>query len=88
MRKKHLFDFVAGFDKLLHAELTFDEARPKGFELAKQVGKPVKMFCFNEPLSKWDFIGTYQTDGETMIDSWGEANKFDPVQNEFRRTIK
>jgi hypothetical protein len=52
------------------------------------VGKPVKMFCFNEPLSKWDFIGTYQTDGETMIDSWGEANKFDPVQNEFRRTIK
>jgi hypothetical protein len=80
---KKVFTYTAGFETVLRAELTFDEARVKGFILARQYNKPIQMYAYNEYLYKTEYLGEYNPDGETFVNSFGDTCKLDYKTNNF-----
>lgn len=76
MQTLYRFQFVIGFETVLEGSQEMINIRRLGQEIAKEKGKNVKVFLYNDPLGHWDMVGTDLPNG-LHLDAYGNLCKLD-----------
>lgn len=84
MTKQFTFELRRGFTLDDHFVATFYDARLRGDRLATRLGMGVTLYAYNEPLHKWDALGTFHGHMR-FIDQFGDSHI---IKNDFSGLVK